>query len=57
MKLVVAVGVVFWLLCGLAGAWMIEGRDGLRLKTVARGPLSLIKAFTEEEPVHYPEAG
>ena len=56
MKLAVAVALFFWLLCGLIGAWMIEGDDDLRLKTIARGPMTLIKALGDE-PVHYPDGG
>jgi hypothetical protein len=54
MKLVIAFAVLFWLLCGLVGAWMLEGDEDLRWKTVARGPISLVKALNEEEPLAYP---
>ena len=36
--------VAFWLICGVAGAWRM---DDMRLKTIARGPLSLIEAMSE----------
>ena len=55
MKLVVAVAVVLWLICGLVGAWMLEDDEGLRLKAVALGPVTLVKAFNETEPVKYPD--
>jgi hypothetical protein len=53
MKLLVLCAIVFWLICGFAGAWMLEGADDLHLKTIARGPLSLIDAFNEH-PVSIP---
>ena len=54
MKLVVVVVIAFWLLCGIAGDWMLEGSDGLHWKRVARGPVILIEAF-REKPVTYPD--
>ena len=53
MKLFVAVMIFFWLLCGLIGAWMLEGGDNLHFKSIAKGPLTLVKAFNEK-PVTYP---
>jgi hypothetical protein len=53
MKLALGIAVFFWLLCGLIGAWRIEGRHDMHLKTIARGPISLVKAFNEY-PVTYP---
>jgi hypothetical protein len=52
MKLFVALGVVFWLLCGLVGAWMLEGPDDLHWKMIAKGPITLVRAFNEN-PVDY----
>jgi hypothetical protein len=52
MKLFVAVAVFLWLVCGLIGAWMLEGSN-MHLKTIARGPISLVKGF-DEHPVTYP---
>jgi hypothetical protein len=54
MKLLIAVAVLLWLVSGLVGAWMLEGDEDLRWKTVARGPISLVKALNEEEPLAYP---
>jgi hypothetical protein len=53
MKWFVVFGVFVWLLCGFVGAWWLEGLDDLHLKTIARGPISLIEAFNEN-PVTYP---
>jgi hypothetical protein len=53
MKLLVVFVLFFWFICGLAGAWMLEGKDDMHIKTIARGPLTLIDAFNEH-PVTYP---
>lgn len=53
MKLFVAFAVFIWLLCGFIGAWMLEGGGELHLQMIARGPITLIKAFNEN-PITYP---
>lgn len=53
MKALVAFAVCIWLICGFAGAWMLEGLGDMRWKTIARGPISLVRAFSEN-PVTYP---
>jgi hypothetical protein len=50
MKWFVVFAVFVWLLCGLAGAWRL---GNMHIKTIAKGPISLIKAF-DEKPVSYP---
>lgn len=50
MKLLLTMGVIFWLVCGLAGAWRL---DDLHWKPIARGPLTLIDAL-DEDPVSIP---
>jgi hypothetical protein len=52
MKLWLGIAVFFWLLCGLIGDWMLEGRDNLHWKDIGRGPITLVKAFNEN-PVTY----
>ena len=52
MKLFILVLLVIWLVCGVAGAWMLEGSD-MHFKTIARGPISLVKGFTDD-PVTVP---
>ena len=54
MKLAAGIAVFVWLLCGLAGDWMIEDGEDLRWKKVIRGPITLIQALKEEDPVKYP---
>ena len=55
MKIAVGVLLFLWLLCGLIGAWMmLEEDQSLRLKAVAGGPITLIKAVNQTEPVKYP---
>lgn len=44
------IALIFWLICGFAGAWWLGDHHW---KTIARGPLSLVKAFNEN-PVTYP---
>jgi hypothetical protein len=53
MKLFVGFALSIWLICGLIGAWVLEGRHHPHLKTIALGPISLVKAINEN-PVTYP---
>lgn len=53
MKLFVIVAIFVWFICGLAGSWMLEGSQDMHWKTVARGPISLIRGFNED-PVTVP---
>jgi hypothetical protein len=46
MKVFVGFAVLIWLVCGLAGGWMLEGRQ-MHLKTIAGGPFSLIKGYND----------
>jgi hypothetical protein len=50
MKWFVFFAVFIWTLCGLIGAWWL---DDHRLKTIARGPISLAKAYNDN-PMTYP---
>jgi hypothetical protein len=52
MKLFGCFALGFWLLCGIAAAWILEGRDDLHWKTIAKGPISLVKAINEH-PITY----
>jgi hypothetical protein len=45
MKSYIAIAVFLWFLCGFIGAWRMEGLDGLHIKTIARGPITLIQAY------------
>jgi hypothetical protein len=53
MKLVFWVLVIFWLVCGFAGDWLMDGLDDLHWKAIARGPLTLVEAMNEN-PVTIP---
>ena len=53
MKLFVAVMIFVWILCGFIGAWRLEGLGDMHFKSIARGPLTLVKAFNDN-PVTYP---
>jgi hypothetical protein len=50
MKLLIGILIFVWFACGLFGAWRLHDT---RLKTIARGPITMAKAFTDE-PVTYP---
>jgi hypothetical protein len=50
MKLLVGFALLFWLICGLGGAWRL---GDMHWKQIAKGPITLIKAFNEN-PVTYP---
>jgi len=52
MKLFVGLAVFVWVICGAIGAWMLEGHN-MHAKTIARGPISLIKAINHA-PTPYP---
>ena len=47
MKLLLTVGIIFWLICGFAGARMLGDWD---YKTLAWGALTLVEAFNEDSP-------
>jgi hypothetical protein len=53
MKLFVIVLVFIWVVCGIAGAWMMDGAGDMHWRTIARGPISLIQAF-QDDPVTIP---
>jgi hypothetical protein len=53
MKAFVVFAMFIWLLCGFIGAWRMDGLGEMRFKTIARGPISLVRSFNEY-PVTYP---
>jgi len=50
MKLFIGVALFIWLVCGLAGDWLLEGREDLHWKPIAKGPITLIKAMKQSPP-------
>ena len=48
MKWAVILLLVVWLLCGVAGAWMLDDLDSDHWKTIARGPITLAKAVNDD---------
>jgi hypothetical protein len=47
MKWFFGFAIVFWTICGLLGSsWLHDHR----LKTIAKGPISLAKAYNENPP-------
>ncbi len=53
MKLWLGFAVFIWLLCGLIGQWWLGSH---RWETIAKGPISLAKAY-KEAPPSYPGPG
>ena len=47
MKAFVVFAVFVWFLCGFVGAWMM---GDIQFRTIARGPISLVKAYDNAEP-------
>lgn len=54
MKLVFGVAVFIWLLCGAIGAWMLGDLDAAHAEAIAKGPITLVKAFRDAPPKTYP---
>lgn len=53
MKSVIGFLVVLWLLCGLIGAWWLDDLDPKYWRVIARGPITLARAYNEN-PINYP---
>ena len=53
MKLAFGVLVFIWIICGAVGAWMLGDLDSAHWKTIAKGPFTLARGFSED-PVTYP---
>ena len=52
-RIFIGVAIFIWLICGLSGAWRLDELDVHHWKTIAKGPITLAKAFNEK-PVTYP---
>ena len=50
MKKIIGIGLLFWLICGLAAAWMLNEFDAYHWRTIAKGPIGLIQAFNSAAP-------
>jgi hypothetical protein len=55
VKYAIVVLVLIWLFCGLAGAWMLDDLDRDHWKTIARGPITLVRAINDN-PASIPAA-
>lgn len=53
MKMFVGLGVFVWLLCGAIGAWMLGELHSSHWETIAKGPITLVKAINNA-PTPYP---
>lgn len=56
MKWAIGILVFIWLLSGSVGAWMLGDLDNDHWKTIARGPITLVKAI-QENPMTVPGLG
>jgi len=56
MKFAIGIAVLFWLLCGIIGAWWLGDLDSVHWKLVAKGPITMVHAFIEK-PVSVPGTG
>ena len=49
MKFAFGVIVFIWVLCGLIGAWWLDDLDAQHWKVIAKGPISLARAYNENQ--------
>lgn len=49
MKFAFAVIVFLWVLSGLIGAWWLDDLDLADWKVIAKGPISLARAYNENQ--------
>lgn len=52
MKFALGILVFLWFLCGLVGAWWMDDLDTLHWKMIARGPITLAKAYNDDPPTY-----
>ena len=52
MKLLFGFALMIWVICGVAGGWMLEGVH-LHLRSVAGGPMTLINGM-HDAPAYDP---
>jgi hypothetical protein len=52
-RVIFFIALFIWLVCGVAGAWMLDELSARHWDAIARGPITLAKAFNER-PVTYP---
>jgi hypothetical protein len=50
MKLWLGLMVSLWLICGLIGAWWLDEFEVKYWRVVAKGPISLARAYNENPP-------
>lgn len=53
MRLFIIFVVFVWLICGVVGAWWQDGAGNMHLKSIAKGPITLVHAINDK-PVSYP---
>jgi hypothetical protein len=52
MKLWFGFVVFLWLFCGLMGAWWLGELDVKYWKVIAKGPITLVRAYNENPPTY-----
>jgi hypothetical protein len=52
MKWGIGMLVLVWFLCGIVGAWWLDDLDAHHWKTIAKGPLTLMRALDEYPPTY-----
>ena len=50
MKWAFGLIVFIWLMCGLIGAWWLDDLDLKYWKVIAKGPITLVRAYNENQP-------
>ena len=50
MKWAFGLLVFIWLMCGLIGAWLLDDLDLKYWKVIAKGPITLVRAYNESQP-------
>lgn len=56
MKWAIGIFVFLWLLSGLLGAWWLDDLDSEHWKVIAKGPITLVRAY-KENPTTVPGLG
>lgn len=52
MKIALGVILFIWLMCGVLGAWWLGDLDSAHWKVIAKGPISLARAYNENPPTY-----
>ena len=53
MKLAFGVIVFIWMICGLVGAWWLDELDLDHWAVIAKGPITLARAYNDNPPDYH----